>query len=111
MSLLSKLFGYTSVNVAGAHRMIADGAILVDVRSDREFADGHAPPAQHIPLNTLTSQIGNLAHGTPIVTICHSGVRSAHAARLLTSKGFQVASIRGGMIAWKRSGGPVVETS
>lgn len=108
MSFLSKIFGSRSVDVAGANRMLADGAILVDVRSAREFKDGHAPVARNIPLDSLDRRTGTLSAQTPIVTICHSGVRSAQAARLLSGKGFQVSSLRGGMIAWKRAGGRVV---
>jgi rhodanese-related sulfurtransferase len=108
MSFLSKLFGSRSVDVAGANRMLADGAILVDVRSAREFTGGHAPVARSLPLDSLDRRTDTLSVGTPIVTICHTGVRSAQAARLLARKGFQVSSVRGGMIAWKRAGGRVV---
>ena len=108
MSFLSKLFGSRSVDVAGATRLLADGAILVDVRSPREFTDGHAPAARNLPLDSLDRRTGTLSTGTPIVAICHTGVRSAQAARLLSAKGFQVSSVRGGMIAWKRAGERVV---
>ncbi len=92
--------GYKTVTVAAAKGLIADGATLVDVRSDKEWRSGHAAGAIHIPLDQLASRLNQLPTETPIVTVCHSGVRSAMAARTLAANGYTVSSIRGGMIAW-----------
>jgi rhodanese-related sulfurtransferase len=101
MSILSRR--YRSVNVAQAKALIATGSTLVDVRSDREWEDGHVDGAVHLPLGELESRLTDLPIETPIVAICHSGVRSAVAARRLGKLGYTVASVRGGMFAWSRS--------
>lgn len=94
---------YKSVNVKAAKALIADGATLVDVRSEREWRRGHANGAVHIPLDQLESRMVDLPIGTPILTICHSGVRSGIAACRLATHGHQVSSVRGGMIAWNHT--------
>ncbi|MEO7373482.1 MAG: rhodanese-like domain-containing protein [Terrimesophilobacter sp.] len=110
MELFGKLFSrpYQSVSVQGAQALLDDGAVLVDVRSNQEWNAGHAPAARHLVLETLHEHTGGLRHGTAIVTICRSGMRSASAARVLVAKGFSVATVKGGMFAWQRSGGRVV---
>lgn len=91
---------YSTVNVPAARRLLAEGATLVDVRSEKEWRSGHADGAVHIPLDQLAERMGELPQGTPIVTVCHTGIRSAVAARKLADNGYSVSSIRGGMIAW-----------
>jgi rhodanese-related sulfurtransferase len=94
---------FDTVTPDEARRLIRDGATLIDVRSRGEWNSGHAREARHIPLDQLSTKLGSLPAGTPVVTICHSGVRSASAARTLASHGFQVSSVRGGMMAWNRT--------
>jgi rhodanese-related sulfurtransferase len=99
------IFGrsYRSVSVPIAKELVKQGHILIDVRSDKEWRSGHAPEAHHIPLDALVSRLGELPQGTPVVTLCHSGVRSARAAQTLAKHGYTVASVRGGMIAWNHA--------
>ncbi|NEM92421.1 rhodanese-like domain-containing protein [Galbitalea soli] len=110
MGILNRLFGSRPASIDGARaRSIVDaGGILVDVRTDAEWAAGHAPGARHIPLDQVDRAASSLPDGVRIVTICKSGVRSAFAARTLAAKGFDVSSVRGGMRAWSAAGGPVV---
>ena len=110
MGIFSKLFAkpFASVSALQAREMLDEGAILVDVRTSQEWNAGHAPVARHIPLDTLDRRVGSLGAGTAVVTICKSGMRSAQAARMLAAQGLAVASVKGGMFAWQRSGGRVV---
>ncbi len=94
---------YQSVSVPLAKDLLNRGYILVDVRSDKEWRSGHAPGARHIPLDSLESRLSELPAGTPIVTVCHSGMRSALAAHTLARHGYTVASVRGGMLAWNHA--------
>lgn len=94
---------YQTVGVDEAKRMLRDGAVLIDVRSRGEWNSGHAREARHIPLDQLETKLGSLKPGVPVVAICHSGMRSAAAARTLAKHGYQVASVRGGMMAWNRA--------
>ncbi|CAN5478303.1 rhodanese-like domain-containing protein [soil metagenome] len=98
MSLFKK--SYRTVGAAEARQEIAAGALLVDVRSASEWKSGHAVGAKNLPLDTLGSTMATLPAGANIVTICHTGMRSAVAARTLAKHGFTVSNVRGGMIAW-----------
>lgn len=110
MGLIGKLFSrpYRRVGVAQARELLDDGAILVDVRTNQEWNAGHAPLARHLALDGLDGGSGGLRQERVIVTICRTGARSTRAARMLASRGYIVASVRGGMYAWQRSGGSVV---
>ena len=101
MSLFRK--SYRTVGVTEARHEIAAGALLIDVRSAGEWKSGHAAGAKHIPLDTLESALSTIPAGANVVTICHSGMRSAAAARTLAKHGFSVSSVRGGMIAWNHT--------
>lgn len=101
MNLFRK--SYRTVGVAEARRELAAGALLVDVRSAAEFKSGHAAGAKHIALDTLESKLSTIPAGSSVVTICHTGIRSAVAARTLAKHGFSVSSVRGGMIAWNQT--------
>jgi len=94
---------YRTVTPAEARALLRSGATLVDVRSRKEWDSGHAREARHIPLDTLEQKLSSLPVTTPVVAICHSGVRSASAARMLAARGYDVCSVRGGMMAWNRS--------
>ncbi len=84
------------------------GAVLIDVRESREWRAGHAPGARHLPLSRLYREPPHLPGGAEIHVICASGHRSQVAARLLRRAGFEtVASVRGGLAAWRRAGLPI----
>jgi rhodanese-related sulfurtransferase len=96
------LFTRNSVSVQRARELLADGWQLVDVRSAKEWNADHVSGAVHIPLDTLENSLGRLRASDSIVTICHSGLRSAVAARRLRSNGWNAVTVRGGMMAWHR---------
>lgn len=100
MGLLGR---YRTVDVAGAERAIADGAVLVDVRSAREFAAGHADGAINLPLGEVDERVGELPGDREVIVMCHTGIRSAVAARKLGRLGLRVGNLRGGLIAWDRA--------
>jgi sulfur-carrier protein adenylyltransferase/sulfurtransferase len=82
--------------------------LLVDVREQHEFEDGHIPGAVHVPRGHLETRIEGRAgdRSQPIVLYCASGNRSALAAHTLTELlGYQdVASMTGGITLWKDRG-------
>jgi rhodanese-related sulfurtransferase len=106
---LKKVFTkpYKSITVAEAKELMASGATLIDVRSTQEWRTGRAPQAKHVPLDRLQSSTAGIQKTRPVIAICHSGVRSGSAARLLTGKGYEAYSLRGGMAAWRRAGEPI----
>ena len=69
--------------------LIANGAIIVDVRSSGEYASGHLKRSVNIPLDTLKMKHGKLKKSTPVITCCASGIRSSTAKKILLSSGFE----------------------
>ncbi|MFK7990229.1 MAG: rhodanese-like domain-containing protein [Sandaracinaceae bacterium] len=84
---------------ARARHMVDDGATLLDVRSVGEWSGGHIEGALHIPVSELSSRIAEVPSGAPVVVYCQSGVRSAMAAQLLESEGYEVFDL-GSMRDW-----------
>ena len=85
-------------------------ALVVDVRTDKEYQQGHVMNALHIPLGVLDNRIAELqAYKTSaIVMVCRSGARSGQAASKLKKQGFTDAhNLGGGMLAWERASLPV----
>ncbi len=88
MSFMRKLFGLgPKVN---HHELLANGAILIDVRTPAEFAAGHAPGSKNIPLDAIGGKVKKIQQlNKPIVLCCRSGMRSGQATAILKSKGIQ----------------------
>ncbi|MGI9219011.1 MAG: rhodanese-like domain-containing protein [Hydrogenophaga sp.] len=64
------------------------GATLVDVRSDAEFAGGNAPGTVNIPLPELGRRLNEIPKNVPVVVCCASGTRSGMAKMLLKKNGY-----------------------
>ncbi len=88
--------------------LLRAGALLLDVREDDEWADGHAPDAMHLPMGQVPERAAELPKDRTIVCICHVGGRSAHVAEALNRAGWTALNLVGGMIAWTNAGLPVV---
>lgn len=81
---------------------------LLDVRTPQEFReDGHIAQATLIPLQELAARVSELPTDTPIACICRSGNRSSSACAMLAERGYTVANVDGGMLAWTAAGYPV----
>lgn len=89
-----------------ALRLSHDGAKVIDVREPFEFAGGHIPGAVNLPLSVLGAQHDQLGAG-PIVVVCRSGNRSAHAVRYLRQLGYEAINLTGGMFAWAQEQLPI----
>ena len=79
--------------------------LLVDVRSEEEYNDGHIDNAVNIPLDTIPSKAGELRNheGKRILLYCLSGARSASAAMYLNKLGIEnLYNLSGGISAWPR---------
>lgn len=66
---------------------LAAGALVVDVRSPAEFAQGHVGDAVNLPVDELPARLAELPTDRMVVVYCASGGRSARAARLLRGAG------------------------
>ncbi len=77
---------------------IKAGAVIVDVRSEDEFADESYPKALNIPVGELSVRASEIGpKDKPIVLYCASGARSAMGARILKSMGFTDVVNAGGL--------------
>ena len=63
------------------------GAVVVDVRSPGEFAQGHVAGAVNLPVDQLPARLAELPPDRMVVVYCASGMRSARAAALLRGAG------------------------
>ena len=79
---------------------------ILDVRMDIEFEEEHIPGSVLIPLDEIRQRYHELQKDKLYYIICRSGRRSASAAFLMNSQGFNAKSIRGGMSDWP---GPVTD--
>ncbi len=97
--LASRFMGKASA--ADARALVAEGALLLDVRSTGEFASGHIDGAVNIPVDQLARRIGDVgAKERPVVVYCRSGARSGQAAGILRGAGFARVEDLGAMHRW-----------
>lgn len=99
------------VDADGAERMIAAGAVALDVREPYEFATGVIAGAMLVPRADVPDRIRDLVPdpATPVVVYCAGGVRSAYATRVMEELGYTGAvSLAGGMHAWDEASKPTV---
>jgi len=94
------------ISAEEAGRLLASGAVLLDVREEKEFRAGHIPGATLVSRGSLESRISEIVpeQSTPIVCYCTIGHRSAIAADALQTLGYlNVTSIAGGLKAYQAS--------
>ncbi|MBX9075171.1 rhodanese-like domain-containing protein [Streptococcus anginosus] len=78
----------------------AEKLSIIDVREAYEFASGHVPTAQNLPLSSLEAGYKQLSQQEKYYVICQSGARSAAACQFLSAQGFDVTNVAGGMNIW-----------
>ncbi len=88
MSLIRKIFGLgPKIN---HHELIDNGAILIDVRTPAEYAQGKPKNSTNIPLDKIESKIDMIRKlNKPIVLCCQSGIRSGRATAILKRNGIE----------------------
>lgn len=71
--------------------LMSRSALIIDVRTPQEFAQGHVNDAINIPLHNIMDNIKEIKkQNKPIITCCRSGARSGKAAATLKSAGIEV---------------------
>jgi len=86
------------------------GPRVIDVRGTSEWRSGHLAAADHIYLGDLPARAASLRKDEPIVVHCQGGTRSSIAASLLAREGFSnVATLTGGVDAWRKAALPLVD--
>ena len=106
-----KLLGFKPVGANEAVRLInQEDALVLDVREDKEFRDGHILNAVNIPVGLLESRLDEIAEhkDRPVIVYCRTGQRAAKAAAVLQRHGFgAVYKLNGGMMAWTDANMPL----
>lgn len=101
----------TEISPADAQKQ-ADGgeAVLIDVREEEDWNEGHADGAKHLSRGIIELEIEEEIPDlkTPIICYCGGGSRSALVAESLQKMGYEnVRSLAGGLRAWKEAGLPI----
>ena len=100
---------FKRIDVATARKMIdAGGVRIVDVREPNEFATGHVPGAELIPLGqVLAKPTEHIRTEQKTLFVCGVGQRSAVAAEMAAAIGAtDIYNMEGGTKAWIESGFP-----
>jgi rhodanese-related sulfurtransferase len=93
----------STVTPRGAHPLIKEGALLIDIRRADEHAREHIPGTRNHPVDSLTG-----TKGKPVIFHCMSGLRTQiYAAKLAAASGDGFV-LEGGLEAWKKEGLPVL---
>ena len=86
--------------------------LLLDIRTDNEFAQGHLLGAQQIDFyqNDFSKALEKLDKDQPVFIYCRSGNRSGKAAQQMKAMGFsEVYNLEGGISAWSKRGKPIAK--
>ncbi len=78
-------------------KLIEEGAVIVDVRTPAEFAQGHLEHALNYPVQELDQHVAKLNKDDMIVLYCRSGARVERAIQFLQSQGFTKLHNAGGL--------------
>jgi NADPH-dependent 2,4-dienoyl-CoA reductase/sulfur reductase-like enzyme/rhodanese-related sulfurtransferase len=76
-------------------------AIVLDVRTAKEFSAGTIPGAVNIALDELRDRLDELSQDTPLVIFCKEGLRGYLATRILVQHGYDVRNLLGGYNLWR----------
>lgn len=99
------------ITVEEAYQKYQEGAFVLDVRTQGEWDEYHAPNTTLIPLDQLPNRVDEVPRDQEIVVICRSGNRSQVGRDILLEAGFQqVTSSTGGLKAWSAAGYPIEGT-
>jgi rhodanese-related sulfurtransferase len=83
----------------------AAGWMLLDVRTDDEWAQGRIAGAIHIPLDQLVGRLDEVSD--QVVCVCAVGARSARVTQFLVAQGKDALNLDGGVYAWAAEGRPL----
>jgi phage shock protein E len=89
-----------------AHRLVDEGALLLDVRTEAEFKEQSLPNSLLIPHDQVGTRISEIVEAVggdkhkPIVVFCRRGGRAATAKQVLLAQGFTEVTNLGGIGDW-----------
>ena len=98
-----------SVTPIEAVDMIAEGAMLIDVREQDEWDTERIPGATFLPMSQINAWYGDLPRDRSVIVQCNSGNRSANIVNaLMNQAGFDnLYNLSGGIVGWKFQNQPI----
>jgi rhodanese-related sulfurtransferase len=102
--LRARLSGVSDIGPGEATRMLNhDNAVMIDMRTDKEYGEGHVVNAIHVPSADNVTQLDKY-RDKPVIVYCNSGSRSAGFCSRLRKQGFSsVYNLRGGIHGWQKA--------
>ncbi len=85
-----------TVTWSEVEEMKPEDYILVDVRTELEYSNGHIEGAINIPVDSLRNRLSELDPGKTVVEYCQVGLRGYIADRILSQHGYKVLNVTGG---------------
>ena len=82
-------------------------ALLLDVRTAKEVAEGHIANTKHLDFYSpdFKDELAKLDKGKPVLIYCRSGRRSGITMSTMREMGFsEVYNLQGGIIEWREAG-------
>jgi phage shock protein E len=80
---------------------------VVDVRTQEEWNEYHAPNTTLIPLDQLQARLSEVPKDRKILVVCRSGNRSQQGRDILLAAGYNATSMTGGLKEWYAKGYPI----
>ena len=84
---------------------VAQGWVLLDVRTPAEWADGRIEGSRHLPMDQVVARLDEVADR--VVCVCAVGARSARVTAYLNAQGHEAVNLDGGLQAWVTEGHPL----
>jgi len=92
---------YETIKISEVTSYQDNGYIIVDVREQDEFAEGHIENSYNVPLSQLQNKkFDPLTKEEKYIIICRSGNRSQTASNILIENGFEIVNVEKGITSW-----------
>ncbi len=78
--------------------------VLLDVREQDEWDQGHAEGAIHMPLGEVSERLEEIDPDAEVYVVCRQGGRAVRVCQFLNQYGRDVVFVRDGMVGWQLAG-------
>jgi len=95
------------VSLEEAYQKYQNGAFVVDVSTQAEWDEYHAPNTIHVQLDQLSARLNELPKDREILVVCRSEACGQQGRDILLSAGFNAFNSKGGLNEWYARGYPI----